>query len=413
MYPPHHLGGYELSCRDVVERWRARGHEVRVLTSTMRVPGIADEPLEAASGVDRKLHLHWDDVMVAPPRHRRASIERGNQAVLRSVLTDHTYDVVSVWHMGAMSMGLLTTIAERGIPMVFVICDDWLLYGPDVDPWIRMFLRRPRLGRITRLLTGLPTRLPNLGPDTPFCFNSDWVRRRALERSRFPVQTSTVVYTGIDPTDFPIDASPRPPWRWRLVCVGRQEPRKGTHVAIRALARLPNEARLDVIGPGDDNYLDELRRLASSLDLESRVAFRQRDRAELKDEYKAADVFVFPVTWDEPFGLVPVEAMACGVPVIATGTGGSAEFLIHEVNCLLVAKDDDDAIANAVSRLASDAQLRERLVAGGRATAEEMNVDRLADALEQWHRAAADRFAHGTPSDLPPPGAALRTQHRG
>ena len=51
MYPPHHMGGYELSCRDVVDRWRARGHDVTVLTSTMRLPGVVDEPGERRRGI--------------------------------------------------------------------------------------------------------------------------------------------------------------------------------------------------------------------------------------------------------------------------------------------------------------------------------------------------------------------------
>ena len=50
MYPPHHYGGYELSCRDVVDRWRARGHDIEVLTTTMRVPGVADPPEEPGRG---------------------------------------------------------------------------------------------------------------------------------------------------------------------------------------------------------------------------------------------------------------------------------------------------------------------------------------------------------------------------
>src|SRR5437588_873679 len=51
MYPPHHYGGYELSCRDVVERWRRRGHQVSVLTGDLRLPGVEEPPDERAAGV--------------------------------------------------------------------------------------------------------------------------------------------------------------------------------------------------------------------------------------------------------------------------------------------------------------------------------------------------------------------------
>jgi glycosyltransferase involved in cell wall biosynthesis len=255
-------------------------------------------------------------------------------------------------------------------------------------------------------LTAIPTKLPTFDATTPFCFNSAWVRDRAEAQSVLEMTTETVVYTGIDPADFPIDTSPRPPWRWRMLCVGRQEDRKGTHVAVEALTYLPADTGLEICGPGDSTYLDRLAQLARPYG--DRVTFGTSSRDELREHYRAADVFLFPVTWDEPFGLVPVEAMACGVPVIATGTGGSAEFLIDGRNCLIVPRSDPQALAAAVRRLATDEPLRERLREGGFVTASEMTVDRLASALWEWHVAAATGFAAGRPADLPLPASSLR-----
>ena len=68
MYPPHHLGGYELSCRDTVERFRGRGHDVAVLTSTMRRPEVVDPPDERDTGIRRDLLLYWQDhELLQPP----------------------------------------------------------------------------------------------------------------------------------------------------------------------------------------------------------------------------------------------------------------------------------------------------------------------------------------------------------
>src|SRR5205814_5233900 len=69
MYPPHHFGGYELSCRDVVERWRARGHEVAVLTTSMRLPDVADDA-DADATVRRELRFYWDDHALVTPSIR-------------------------------------------------------------------------------------------------------------------------------------------------------------------------------------------------------------------------------------------------------------------------------------------------------------------------------------------------------
>jgi SAM-dependent methyltransferase len=101
----------------------------------------------------------------------------------------------------------------------------------------------------------------------------------------------------------------------------------------------------------------------------------------------------------ESFGLVPIEAMACGTPVVATGVGGSGEILRDGYNCVLFPAGDAVALAAAVCRLHADRELRQRVVLGGLRTADELDVDHLADVLEEWHVAAAEGFTHGRPAD--------------
>ena len=403
MYPPHHYGGYELSCRDVMVRLAARGHDVTVLTSTARVEGVGDPPGERAAGVRRDLTIYWDDhVLQSPPVWRRFAIERANQRALAEAVAQARPDVVSVWNMGAMSLGLLTSVAERGIPMVLAVCDDWLVYGPKLDAWHRLFLHRPRLARLAGSVTGVRTTLPDLGAEAG-CFVSDFTRRRAEAESAWSFERSTVVHSGIERAEFDPGAEPADPrpWGWRLLYVGRLDERKGIETLLRAMATLPPEARLDVLGRGDAAFRRRLDALVGELGLDGRVRFDVVDRAALAERYRAADVCVFPSEWDEPFGLVPVEAMACGTPVVGTGRGGSGEFLLDGWNALRFDAGDAGALTSAVRRLAGDAELRRRLVAGGRATAELLDTDRLADVFEAWHVAAAGRFRDGTPADRP------------
>jgi glycosyltransferase involved in cell wall biosynthesis len=398
MYPPHAFGGYEQSCQDVVERWRTRGHEVLVLTSTVRVPGV-DVGAEPPDDVRRLLRLYWaDHEILNPPLPVRYRMERSNRRALDAALSEFTPDVVSAWAMGAMSLGALGTVIRRGLPVVSVVCDDWPCYAPVVDAWMRPLHARPRLARVIGLLTGLEVDLPPLDTTGSGCFVSQFLLDTVRERSPWSFPDATVVYSGIQTEEFPFDAS-HEAFGWRLLYIGRIDPRKGIETVVRALERCPDSATLDVVGRGDDRHLAELRTLADSLGLEKRVQFRVSRRQDLSDVMHAVDALVFPSAWDEPFGLVPVEAMSSGLPVIGTPVGGAAEFLAGGSNCLLFPPGDVDALVDALHELAGDPHLRARLVSGGQATASELGVDRLADVLEAWHQYCAGRAASPRPEN--------------
>jgi glycosyltransferase involved in cell wall biosynthesis len=401
MYPPHHYGGYELSCRDVMDRWRERGHHITVLTTTMRVAGVEDPPDDGAKGVHRDLTFYWEDhVLQSPPVWERLRIERRNQHALQRAIDAAQPEVVSVWNMGAMSFGLLTTLVERDLPMVLNVCDEWPCYGPRLDAWARLFTHRRAAGRAVRAVTRVPTLVPDVGAHAVTCFVSEAMRQKAKSASAWTYPVSDVVYSGIETREFPVPTGviAARPWRWRLLYVGRIDDRKGIDEIIRALPDLPDEATLDLVGNGDAAHLAELRALVHDLGLDGRVRFGPLPRAELAARYAASDVFLFPSTWSEPFGLVPLEAMACDTPVIATGTGGTGEFLRDGENAVFFEPGVAGSLAAAIRRLADDEQLRTHLVLAGRRTAGELTIDRLADLLEEWHVAAAARLRDGMPT---------------
>ena len=87
---------------------------------------------------------------------------------------------------------------------------------------------------------------------------------------------------------------------------------------------------------------------------------------------------VFPVRWEEPFGLVPLEAMAVGRPVVSTARGGTSEFVRDGENALVFDPDDDAALAACVTRLAQDDALRAALVSAGGQTAAQFTITRFA-----------------------------------
>ncbi len=364
LYPPH-LGGYELSWQRAVDALLARGHDVAVLTTdTPPPPGGPPDPPH----VSRTLRWYWR--AHAWPRfglRERAAIERHNAGVLARAVAALRPDAVAWWSMGGMSLNLIERVRRAGLPAVGFVLDDWMVYGPQVDAWQRVARRVPARRGLS------------LGAAARWLFVSEATRGPALARHVLP--DTGVLPLAVDPA-FTV-APPTDAWEWRLLYAGRIDRRKGIATAVRALAALPDGATLRIIGAGDDAHAAELR----ALDPGGRISIEPpRDRVGLARAYAEADAVVFPVEWEEPFGLVPLEAMAVGRPGVATGRGGSGDFLRDGDNCLAFAAGDAAGLARALRRLSGDAALRQRLRSGGLATA------RLYSEAA-WHRAVERELA--------------------
>jgi glycosyltransferase involved in cell wall biosynthesis len=391
LYPPHHYGGYELLCRDTVAGWRADGHDVTVMCTDHRVEGRADgdEP-----DVERTLKFYWrDHEMVRPSPRTRFAIERSNHAHWTRMLDRFEPNVVSVWNFGAFGYPILAEVVRRGIPLVLVLGDLWPCWGPAYDPWTSAFTRgspfRRRVGRVIERLTGIATTFPDLGARAVALPASEWLRGRIERDSPFRFEHLDVVPHGFNADEFPIVDPPDGdrPFGWRLLLPGRLDDRKGWRTAVRALAQLP-EASLTLAGGGDAREVAAVHEVAAAAGAVDRVEHVVVERSDMAARYRASDVVLFPSEWDEPFGIVGLEAMACGVPVVATGTGGSGEYLEHDVNCLRFPPTDAEGLASAVQRLAGDPALRDRLVRAGRETAKAFTEDRTIRELERRHLAA-------------------------
>jgi glycogen synthase len=363
MYPPHHFGGYELAWQGAMRHLREAGHAVRVLTTDLRTSTTEPDDPET----HRELRWYWRDGGF--PRigyGERVSLERHNARVLERHLDDLRPDLVTWWSMGGMSLSLIERVSRRGIRSAAFLLDDWLDYGRHADGWMAPFGRFRRTGALAERLFRVPTSV-DFGAVDHWVFVSERTRRHALGLG-LPLRSPSVAPCGIDPAF--LDQAPAQPWQWRLLYVGRIDPRKGVETAIDALDRLPEEAVLTVVGGGDEREEARLRRRAAQTRLDDRVRFEgQHERDALIAYYGAADAVVFPVIWEEPWGMVPLEAMGRGRPVVGTGRGGSGEYLREGHNSLLFEAGDPADLARRLSELAADPHLRERLRAGGLQTA--------------------------------------------
>lgn len=323
----------------------------------------------------------------------RLSMTRHNLDVLVTHLETLRPDVVGWWSMGGLSLTMLEVVRRRGIPAAAFVHDEWLDYGQWADPWLQLFTgpRRGRLGPLAERIFGLPTRV-EFADAANYVFVSEFTRQHALGLGLGLGRTS-VAHSGIH-SDF-LNPAPVQDWAWRLLFVGRIDPRKGIDTAIAALPRLP-EATLLIAGSWIQAEELRLRDLTEELGVAERVQFTGTiGRKELIAAYGEADVVVFPVRWNEPWGLVPLEAMARGTPVVATGRGGSSEYLCDGENCLLFDADDDVALAAAVTRLAKDPQLRASLRVAGIRTARNHTESRFNEAVEAAVEEAASSLAPG------------------
>ena len=208
-----------------------------------------------------------------------------------------------------------------------------------------------------------------------------------LVRLGAPVRRIRVVPCGVDlglfRPDGPADA--RRPGLRRVVIVTRLVERKGVGNVIEAIADVP-ECELVVAGGGEsgtlarDGEARRLRRTARAHGVSDRVHFLGSIERELVPRLlRSADV-VACVPWYEPFGIVPLEAAACGVPVVAAAVGGLIDSVVDDVTGVHVPPRSPERIAEVLRELLHDDARRARLGAAAVKRARRYGWDRVADA---------------------------------
>ena len=200
--------------------------------------------------------------------------------------------------------------------------------------------------------------------------------------AQFPNRAKTsVLFDGLPLEEYPRSAAgTRPEAKANLHldaglivgCVGRIKfVRKGQEVLMQAAALLKQrglKVKYVLVGapaPGNEEHGLRLRQLIHALGLEADVVLTG-EMTDPRAAYAAMDIFVLPSVQAEPFGLVVLEAMAMGCPVVATAVGGPLSIVVQGETGLLVPPGDAVALADNLERLLRDAVLRERMAAAGR-----------------------------------------------
>jgi glycosyltransferase involved in cell wall biosynthesis len=179
--------------------------------------------------------------------------------------------------------------------------------------------------------------------------------------------------------------------RRRVVFAGRIVAQKGVAVLIRAAREVDGE----FVICGDGRQLEAMRRLARQTGVERRVSFKGwLDAAELARELADASVVVVPSLWPEPFGLVGIEALAAGRPVIASATGGVEDWLDDGVSGLCVKPGDAHDLARALNELLADPQRQMTMgLAGREAVSSRFSPERHISAILDAYASARSTWA--------------------
>ena len=224
---------------------------------------------------------------------------------------------------------------------------------------------------------------------------------RSFVAPHFPEYAYRVIPNGIDFRRF-YDASPLPglkDGKANVLFVGRKDERKGLRYLAEAFTTLRqsrDDVRLVIVGPGEPDRESEswLSTLSERFPESLLLAGTATDE-ELPRYYASADVFCSPATGGESFGIVLLEAMAAGAPVVASDIAGYRDVVSHESNGLLVAPRDAPGIANAVGRLLADRGLTGRLKEAGATAAHRYRWDSVASEVEDYYGRCIEEANHG------------------
>jgi glycosyltransferase involved in cell wall biosynthesis len=373
------LGGSERHARELLVELAARGHDARVLVGRApepdhglpaRFPPVHVAPdAAAAEGVARALRPDVVHVLGAREPARVRALAR--VAPLTRFVQDHTSFCPGLNKIVAAPGGLPRTCVEpAGLACVR---RHWLQGGcACLRPEQSSLLEA--LHRVGAVLRGLDT----LARARGVVVASDYMRRELLAAG-LPAERVHVIpyFTQAASRALPPEAPPEHVERFvsahagglLLASARLVSPDKGVEHLLTTLGKLP--ARIALLVAGEGPAWAWLRAKCEQEGLAERVCFAGRlSSGQLEALYPRCEVVAFPSTWDEPFGLVGIEAMAHQRPVAAFDVGGVREWLVDGDTGLLAPRGDTDRLAAAILRLFEDRALRLRLGRAGAARVE-------------------------------------------
>lgn len=330
LYPPQVVGGYERAIADFASLLKQRGHDVIVLTSDLPEMATNCPEPDFAPSVYRQLRLRgtWSDQGANLfPLDQLASIDANNLNVVHQMVQNFQPDICLAGNITFFEITVLHPFLSAGIPIAHYVMNAHPGYVPEEAP------RDQRHRYIT-------------------C--SDWVRR-SMHQLGYPVETAQVVYPGAAVEQF-YQATPPPRDYLRIAYASLVMPYKGADTLVEALALLHGAGVkfTATIAGGTlmPEFVQALQTFVETEGMQDCVQFPGvLARQALSQLYKECNVLAFPSLFEEPFGISQVEAMAAGLTLVTSGTGGAAEIVRHGRDGLIFESENPLDLADCLSSL--------------------------------------------------------------
>lgn len=364
LFPPQEFGGYGRKLWEFSAELIRRGHVVKVLTADvpeLARPGIAGtEDIEAH--VDRSLTLYgtWKDgrAFTHEDQAQCVALIRANIRRVLETARDFRADACLVGNLDLLATEFLDPLTRQvGVPVLHCLGNQHPGYAPEAAPRSPLYRAGPASGWVAERLAaagyGLPATVIHPGARVDYFHRAVMP---AADRLRIAFASLFVTY-------------------------------KGPQTLVNALAILHREGiDFDCTFAGEAPDADLLARCRDFVErqgMAGKVRFTGfLDRRGLSDLFARCNVLVFPSVFQEPFGISQVEAMAAGLTVIGSGTGGSGEVLRDGVDGLLFPAEDHEALAGCLRRLVKDRAAWLRMALSGRDRARDFTVARSVDRIE-------------------------------
>jgi glycosyltransferase involved in cell wall biosynthesis len=364
-YPPHFIGGAELSAHNMAEVFKKRGYDILVFTGLIN---DKKKRYSVSTHVYRgirvfRVNLHSRDLSPDFFDFFHKEVETH----FSDLLDRFSPDVIHFHNIPGLSVGLIHIAKHRKIKTVLTLHDYWgicqknTLLKQEGRVCDDISECKDCLSTISGIRwNNLPIRMRKdfiffqiQAVDTIICA-SRYVAKRYVEAG-IDEKKICVIPCGINIERFSKIPREKVKSRIRFSYVGHLGRHKGIHVLVDALALLKKKDRIQINIIGDGELRDYLKRKVKAIGWDNSVRFWGKvDNQQIENVYRETDVLLVPSIWPEAFGIIIIEAMASGIPVIASRIGGIPEIIEDGKTGYLIEAGNAKELANKMSEFIAE-----------------------------------------------------------